>query len=113
MQVLADPGKIPHSDDEFVREILRMRGREAYALDALDAVYHLQEPGEVDAAVFIGVDVLSQQRDLPDAQSGQVVDLGQYFLVVFAPLPAPDVGDYAIGAEVVAATHDAHEGLHG
>ena len=54
---------------------------------------------------------MPQQGYLPGPLFGQVPDLPQYVRVRLTPLPAPDVGYYAIGTEIVASPHDGDERL--
>ena len=77
----------------------------------------LQEPGEVHPrqpqVLAVGVDVLAQEGDVPISGLGELPDLGQNVLGPPGPLPPPDIGDDAVGAEIVAAVHDGDPGLDG
>ena len=53
--------------------------------------------------IAVGVDILAQQSDVLVPGLHQLPDLLQNALGVPAPLPAPDIGYDAVGAEVVAA----------
>ena len=75
-----------------------------------------QQIGKIHAAVQIltvGVHILTQQGNLLGASGNQLPALLQNILRLPAPLPAPDIGDNAVGAEVVAAVHDGDPGLQG
>ena len=63
-------------------------------------------------APAVGIDVLAQQGHF-DAPGGQKIgNLGDDGLGLPAGLPAPDIRDHAVGAEIVAALHDGHQGRH-
>ena len=59
----------------------------------------------------IGIHILPQQGDVLDTAGDQLTALLQNVLGLAAALPAPDVGDNAVGAEVVAAIHDGNPGF--
>ena len=59
----------------------------------------------------VGIDVLAQKGDVPIALGNHLPDLRLHILRPAAPFPATDVGDDAVGAEVVAAVHDADPAL--
>lgn len=74
----------------------------------------LQQPREIHAQVQVfpvGVDVLAQKRDVfvPGVHQGS--HFVQDLLRLAAPFPSPDVGDDAVGAEVVTPVHDGHPAL--
>ena len=53
----------------------------------------------------VGIDVLSQQHDLPDPFIGQLSDFSQDIRRTAADLPSPDVRNDTVGAEVVTPLH--------
>ena len=63
------------------------------------------------SAYAVAVDGLAQQRDLLAALGGQLADLGGDVRRRPALLRAAHPGHDAVGAELVAADHDAHERL--
>ena len=72
VDVLADRRALGHRRDHRLAEVLRMRAREADPLDAVDGVARAQQLAELGVEVGAqvaapGVDVLAEQRDLPDA----------------------------------------------
>ena len=72
MDVLADARALRHRRDHGLAEVLRMRAREADALDAVDRVAGAEQLAELRPEVRgevapPGVDVLAEQRDLLDA----------------------------------------------
>ena len=93
-----------------------MAGHEADKVVAGNPVNLPQQVREIHGTVQIlavGVDVLPQQGNLLEAALHQLPDLGQDALRFPAALPAPDVGDDAVGTEVVAPVHDGDPCLHG
>ena len=82
VQVLAHARALGHRRDRLGPQVLRVRRREADALDAVDRVERAQQIGELRAELpgaevaAVGVDVLAEQRDLDDAVSGELLDLG-------------------------------------
>ena len=93
----------------------RMRSGKADAPHARHRRDQADEAGQVTHAAVgscagIGVDVLTQQRDLTDALLDQRAHLLQYRLQRAADLFATRIGHDAIAAELAAAFHDRHEG---
>ena len=112
MRVLADRVALRHRGDHVAAEVLRMRAREADALDALDGVHCAQELGEAASEVApVRVDVLPEQRDLADALAGETRHLGQDLAGTTADLAAAHRGHDAVRADRVAAHRDLHPGL--
>ena len=101
--------KLAVGRDQLVGQILGMARHEADARN-LQPVEAIEQIGELRAAAAIGVDVLSQQRDLLHARVPQAQRLLEHGLRLAGALPAADIGHDAVGAEVVAAVHDVHEG---
>ena len=92
-----------------------MAGHEAEQEVAGDLRGCPEQVGEVHGLVQIlavGVDVLAQQGDVPVPLGHQAADFVQDDLRLPGALPPTDVGHDAVGAEVVAAVHDAHPRLH-
>src|SRR5262249_21937110 len=70
-------------------------------------------PPAVAVGILVAVDGLAEQGDLLAALGGQLADLGGDVLGRAALFGAADAGDDAVGAELVAADHDADVGLEG
>ena len=92
-----------------------MRAGEADPLDSVHRVAGAQELAELrsDAGREIPtprVDVLAEERDLPDALAGKRLDLGDDLAGPAALLSAPNGGNDAVGADRVAAHRDLHPG---
>ena len=66
-------------------------------------------PSEVFA---VAVDVLTQQRDVLVPGGDQLPRLGDHVVKAARALASAHIGHDAVGAEVVAAVHDAQPGLH-
>ena len=78
--MLAQARQLGVRGDQLLAHVLRVRARVADPLDAVDAVDQREQVGEVDALLArqvapVGVDVLPQQRDLPDAVRRERLDL--------------------------------------
>ena len=115
VDVLADRAAVGHGRDHGVAEVLRVRAREADALDALDRVAGAQqlaelglEPGAQVAAP--GVHVLAEQRDLLDAVGGEARHLGHDLAGPAALLATADGRDDAVRALGVAAHRHLYPG---
>ena len=89
-----------------------MGGGETHAQQRRDRRHAPHELREIDIARPIGIDVLTEQRDLAVAVLEEAPGLGDDGLRITAPFAAPRIGNHAVGAEVVASAHDAHEGAH-
>ena len=116
MRVLADGVALGHRGDHGHPEVLRVRAREANALDALDGVHRAQQLAELGANVGPEispprVDVLAQQRDLANAVVCEPRDLGEDLARPPADLAAAHGGHDAVGAHRVAAHRDLHPRL--
>ncbi len=86
-----------------------MRREEPDPLQAVDLTDRGEEVSEVVAVgqiVAVGVDVLAQQRDLPDTAVRQKTGLPGDVVDGAANLAPTAVGDDAEGAELVAAVDD-------
>ena len=92
-----------------------MTGHEAQDEVPLQGVQLPQKIGKIQAApqvLPIGVHVLAQEIDLFETLCDQFPGFPDHVLRLPAPLPAPDIGDDAVGAEIVAAVHDGEPGPH-
>ncbi len=106
--------------DERSRHFLRVRRREADALDAGNLGDVLDQRREIRDLVThlrcrahraaIRVDVLPQQRDLDDPLIGEIGDFGQHVVERPRDLLAARVRHHAERAVLAAAFHDRHEG---
>ena len=114
MQMRAELFFLRHRPDQVVREILRVRGHEAYPLYALHTADPAQESGKggrLGEFFPVGIDVLPEQHDLLHAVRGQMADLREDILRLAADLAAADIGNNAVGAEIIAPVHDVHAGF--
>ena len=108
-------GAFGHHVKEPVGGVLGMAGHEADQVLAGDLVDVLQQIRKVviqPQVVAVGVDVLAQEGNVLVPGLHQLPDLLQNALGITAALPAPDIGHDTVGAEVVAAVHDADPCLH-
>ena len=110
VELLAHLGRRRHGLDRLGPQVLRVRAGEADPPDSLDGTDRAQELGEERSpprdVAAVGVDVLSEQRDLGDATARQQLDLGHDVVEWAAHLGAPHGGHDAKGARVVAAGLD-------
>ena len=98
----------------FGAEVLRVRAREADALDSVDGVDRAQKLGEVGADVAaVGIDVLAEQRHFLDPLAGEARHLGEHISWAPADLAPAHRRDDAVRADGVAAHRDLHPRLHG
>src|SRR3954451_21820181 len=112
MRVLADRGALRHRSDDVAAEVLRMRAREADALDTGDRVDRPQKLRKARADVAaVRVDVLAEKRHLADALGSEPFDLFEDFARTPGGLSPPDGRHDAVGADRVAAHRDLHPGL--
>src|SRR5262245_9779095 len=112
VRVLADRVTRRHRSDDVATEILRMRAREADALDPVDGVDRAQELGETAAEVpSVRIDVLPEESDLADAFVGQPRHFAEDLTGAPAHLAATDRRHDAVRAHRVAAHRDLHPGL--
>ena len=114
MELLGDLLMGGHGVEELVAGIPGMGGHKPQGEFPLQLRDPAQQICKVDIhaqVLAVGVDVLPQDSDFLIARGDQLPALGQDVLRQTAPLPAPDVGDDAVGAEVVAAVHDGDPGL--
>ena len=98
--MLAHRRALGHRRDRLGAQVLRVRRREADALDAVDRVERAQQVGELRAVLpgaevaAVRVDVLAEQRDLAHAVGRELLDL---------------VHDVAHAAADLGAAHDRHD----
>ena len=116
MDVLADRVALGDRGDHRLAEVLRVRAREADALDPVDRVARAEQLAELGAdlgreVAAPRVDVLAEQRDLLDAGAGELRHLGEDVAGPAALLAAADGRDDAVRADRVAAHRDLHPGL--
>ena len=110
MDVLADMRAVLDRVDQLVADVLRVRGHEAHAANALHLVHHAQEVSEVCTLVVfaVRVHILPEQRHLAIALRHGALHLRNDLLRRAAALTSAHIGDDAVGAVVVAAVHDRH-----
>ena len=100
-----------HGVKQLIAGILGLGRHKADQVVAVDLVQLPQKVRKVPGlrqVLSVGVHVLAQQGDLLEALRRQLADLLHDLLRGAAALPAPDIGDDAVGAEVVAPIHDGH-----
>ena len=116
VHVLAHRRALGHRGDHRLAEVLRVRAREADALDSLDRVAGAQQLAELGAQVgreiaSPRVDVLAEQRHLAHAAVGEPLHLGENLARAAALLAAAHRRDDAVRAFRVAAHRDLHPRL--
>ena len=116
VHVLAHRGALGHRRDHRLAEVLRVRAREADALDPRHRVARTQELAELrrDLRAQVAaprVDVLAEQGDLAHARLGEPRHLRDDLARPAADLAAANRGDDAVRALRVAAHRDLHPGL--
>ena len=116
MHVLADRVALGYRGDHGLAEVLRVRAREANALDAVDRVARAQQLAElgVDLGREVAaprVDVLAEQRDLARRPPREARHLGEDLAGTAALLAAAHRRHDAVGALRVAAHRDLHPRL--
>ena len=113
MQLRHNGRRLGHGIDGLGQQILRVRGSEEDALHARIA-HGTQQVGKARLAkqvTPVGVDVLTQQRNLAHALTDQARHLVNDFLEGTALFAAANIRHDAVGAEVIAARHDGHPGV--
>src|SRR5579883_137422 len=117
VQQFADGGRLRHGRDHGVIEVMGMRAHEPQARDALHRARQPQQLGKPDGASFelaaVAVHGLAEQGDLADPFAGLSPDLLDDVLGGAIELASAHGGHDAVGAGVVAAAHDRHEGRDG
>ena len=103
-----------HGLKQLVGSVLGMAGHKAdqkVATERADLTEQVREITGLRQVLAIGVDVLAQQGDLPAAAVDQGAHVLQNTVLFPAALPAADIGDDTIRAEIVAAIHHGNPGL--
>ena len=98
-----------YRSDNPVGHILGMRRSETDSHIGSRLGHSRQQGGEVHIAESVGVDILSQQSDLPEATAAEVFDLGENASRLARTLAAAGIRDNTVAAKVIAATHYADE----
>ena len=104
----------PHRVDHLLIAILGMGRHEADAFEPVHVVQAPEQPAEgkiVRGFAAIGVHVLAQERDLAKPLGHRALHLVHDEFARLAPLGSARVGHDAEGAEIIAPTRDAHEGV--
>ena len=113
MDVLADVGHVGNDLQRLIAHVFGMAGSKPHAHVGNSLGHQAQQSGEShfcgSREGSIRVDVLSQQGYFFKTPFAQIVHLAQDALHVARALTSTGVGHDAVVAEVVAATHDAHE----
>ena len=113
--VLADLRQLGHRVEQLVVHPIRMRGQEANTLDAVNAVDHAQQIGQIGAVaeiLAIAIDDLAQERHFLHALRRQRADFARDVADRPAALDAAPKRDDAERAGVRAAVHDRDVGRH-
>src|SRR5205823_6811528 len=116
VHVLADGVTVGDRRDQRLAEVLRVRAREADALDSVDRVAGTEQLAELGPDLWgeiaaPRVHVLAEERHLLHAFAGEARHLGDDLAGPAALLAAADSGDDAVGADRVAPHRDLHPGL--
>ena len=113
VDMLADIRVLRHHSDGLVVHILGVRRGEADTDLRHSEGDLLEEVTEVIRAVSVhkavGIHILPEQRDLTIALGLEVLHLTDDALQLTATLAATSVGHDAVGAEIIAATHDGYK----
>ena len=97
-----------HGVEELVGGILGVAGHKTQQEIAVQAGQLVQKVGKaarLGQILSVGVHILSQQGDLFITLGNQTFYIGNNAGFVPAALPTPDIGDDAVGAEIVAPIH--------
>ena len=115
MQILHHFGQVTDGLQQIIRHIAWKIGDEPNSLDALNVVKLSQQFGQANETtvfgVFVAVDCLSQERDFPDALICQNSCFFENMCWRTTLLRTASYWHHAIGAELIAADHDADKGL--
>ena len=109
VELLGDLGIGGHGVKELLPRVPGVAGHEANEEFPVQGGDGRQQVRKIPAPVqvlAVGIDILAQEGDLPAARGDQLPALLENFLRLAAPLPAPDIGDDAVGTEIIAAVHD-------
>ena len=116
MDVPADVGMGGHGVDDFVADVLGMGGGKAHAQVRCNGGHHLQEPGEVHRLVGrfpqVAVHVLAQQGYFLISFMVHVAGFTHDGMCVPGTLGPAGIGHHAVGAYVVASSHDGNKGRY-
>src|SRR5215510_7454362 len=116
MNILADLLEGPYCRHQFFREVARMRGDEAYALDPGDRVDHFQQVRQIlpfRRTLAIGIDILTEERHLLITLLGEALYLAVDGRCRTALLAPSGIGHNTEGAKLIAPLHHGYPGLEG
>ena len=110
MDVLADMRAALDRIDQLVADVLRVRGHEAHAANALHLIHHAKKIGKIRFLMIfaVGVHILSKERHLAIAFRYRAAHLCNDLLRRAAALASAHIGHDAVRTVVVAAVHDRH-----
>ena len=80
-------------------------------LQRVDPAQQFRKHRAAAQILAIGVDVLTQERDLPVSTAGQITDLREDILHIPAALTAAHVRHNTVAAKIIAAVHNGHKRL--
>ena len=117
MYVPAYVGARSHHVDCLVAHVLGVRRGETYTHVRRCISHHGKEQRESDLApigafIAIAVDILPEERRLPEPSLAQVGKLGENAFRLSRTFAPAGIWHYAVGAEIVAPAHDAYEARH-
>ena len=104
-----------HGFEELFRGVLGVAGHKADDKLSGNVVHHADKVGKVHSAVevlAVAVHILAKESYVLVAGGYKLSGLGHYGLGTAGTLPTTDIGHDAVGAEVVAAVHNAYPCLH-
>ena len=113
MYVAGYVGARGHHIERGVGHVLGMGGGETHTHFRCRIRHHAEQCGKVcllsaiRGGVPVRIDILAQQNNFLEAACAQVFQLGKDALRFARALAPTGIGDYAIGAEIVAPAHDA------
>jgi len=116
MQVGAEFGQVSDSLDDLGEELfVGVAGDEFNPFDSIYFAYGFKEVGKAvgfaACGVLVGIDCLAEEGDLFYAGVGEFADLLEYGGWGPGYFGAADVGNYAVCAEIVTASHSTDVGL--
>src|SRR5258708_23158244 len=114
MQKIIELGYVGIRLDQAVAEVERVRGGEAYSLDAVDRGYEMNQRRQIRKRAVrhrpgIGIHVLAEQRYLAHALLAQAFHFLKHLLEGTADFFAARIGDDAEATVLAAAFHDRNE----